>query len=362
MPSSTNLNSPSEAVTDVVWIQTAFAGDIVLSTGALKLLQERLPHIRQHVITTSIGLEILKGVPFLTSTQALPKSFSIKSLQGFLNIKKTLKKKIQTPSTTRILQPHRSSRSSLLRLFLGYQSYTWKTASLSWTAHGTVDPLPHEHETMRVAKLLSHIGIEPLSEPKISPYLAPLPLQVQIPWQRKIQDHTGIWVAFAPGSVWGTKQWQMTKYLQLAHLLLEKTPVHILWIGGPQEKKLKAYIPPDHPRMIDTIGETSFDDLRRFFPRLQLLVSNDSSPVHFASAFNIPTVTIWGATAPSLGFSSLSTRQKNIEQKLPCRPCHSHGPQVCPKVHFKCMNETAVETVAQACLELLSTEDTRHKN
>jgi heptosyltransferase-2 len=144
----------------------------------------------------------------------------------------------------------------------------------------------------------------------------------------------------------------------MARILLEKTDRTLVILGSQDEQAAAAEMEEglrDHaPRVINLAGKTSLDDLRGLYPQLDLLVSNDSSPLHYASAFQVPTLAIFGATVPGLGFGPLAPRRMVAEVELACRPCSDHGPQECPLGHFKCMRTLAPERVASMALELLT--------
>ena len=108
--------------------------------------------------------------------------------------------------------------------------------------------------------------------------------------------------------------------------------------------------------MIDLVVRTSVDGLRAIYPKLDLIVCNDSSPIHYASAFDVPTLAIFGPTVPAMGFGPRSSKNKvlGIQSKdMPCRPCSDHGPQRCPLSHFGCMKQLTVETVYAHLKQLL---------
>ena len=66
--------------------------------------------------------------------------------------------------------------------------------------------------------------------------------------------------------------------------------------------------------------------------------TNDSAPLHFASAVDAPVTAIFCSTIPAFGFYPLSTKSFIVETKeiLTCRPCSLHGLKACPLGHFKC--------------------------
>jgi len=80
-----------------------------------------------------------------------------------------------------------------------------------------------------------------------------------------------------------------------------------------------------------------------------VLVTNDSAPLHLATAVGTPVVAIFGPTVPGFGFGPRGPRDAIVEHpSLACRPCSAHGPQVCPLGHHRCMRELSVASVLAA--------------
>jgi ADP-heptose:LPS heptosyltransferase len=63
--------------TDLIWLQTAFIGDVVLTTGAITLAAKKFPGVRQHVISTAAGCEVLKGSRDLVERFSFSKKESV---------------------------------------------------------------------------------------------------------------------------------------------------------------------------------------------------------------------------------------------------------------------------------------------
>jgi heptosyltransferase-2 len=170
-------------------------------------------------------------------------------------------------------------------------------------------------------------------------------------------------IGVAPGSVWGTKRWTKEGFVELIRIITGETEAAVILLGSGTEKQLCAEIvrdlghggsASDPGRMLDLSGVTSLDDLCRVVPRLTALVCNDSAPLHYASAFDTPTVAMFGATIPEMGFGPLATMSRTLGVELDCRPCSDHGPQVCPKQHFRCMREISPRTVFAALTSMMA--------
>jgi heptosyltransferase-2 len=89
--------------------------------------------------------------------------------------------------------------------------------------------------------------------------------------------------------------------------------------------------------------------------RSALLVTNDSAPLHLASAMNTPTIAVFGPTVPEFGFGPLAEQSMVVgHTSLACRPCDRHGPQRCPLGHWRCMREIMPDAVAALARSLIS--------
>jgi heptosyltransferase-2 len=104
-------------------------------------------------------------------------------------------------------------------------------------------------------------------------------------------------------------------------------------------------------------GELGLRASAALLARAAVLVTNDSAPLHLATAVGTPIVAVFGPTVPSFGFGPRGRRDVVVEHpSLGCRPCSAHGPQVCPLGHHRCMRELSVETVAAAVEAVLGAE------
>jgi heptosyltransferase-2 len=75
--------------------------------------------------------------------------------------------------------------------------------------------------------------------------------------------------------------------------------------------------------------------------------------MHIAVARNVPTVAIFCATTPGLGFYPYSADAIVVEKELACRPCGSHGGRRCPLGTEDCIRLIPVDRVLGAVDELL---------
>ena len=343
----------------VVWLQSSFLGDLVLTTAALQLLQLELPNIKQHIITTEMGQLVFGGLPFIESIHVFKKStFGI--LNEAARLRSYLKANGINRSNAVLLQPHLSIRSSILRILAFIPTITYEETSWSFFQTVRVPRISVFHECVRISLLLEPLGIDRAKLVKAKPYLTLKSDEQNNIISPKLDLISGRLIGIAPGSNWGTKRWPIDSYLNLINMILDTiSNVTIVILGAKSEAglchELSAQV-GDGTRLLNLAGETTLADLSGIYQRLDLLISGDSSPVHYASAFNVATIAIFGPTVPEMGFGPLADKSVVIETKgLSCRPCSLHGPEVCPLVHFKCMKLIEPQAVFDAVCRLIDT-------
>ncbi len=342
--------------TDIVWLSTGFIGDVILTTAGTELAAKVFPGARQHIVTTPIGVKALAHARGLTSLVAFNKR-SKTTLQAFKDVKSALLSHLD-PATTVMLQVHRSFRSTLLARYLGFPTVTYYETDLAFLAYKKITRVAILHEAARIALLLEPLGVDRKQILGAKPYLSHASLGDEFSAIFAANQKKS-WVAVAPGSVWGTKRWTASGFVDLTKKFLADG-YGVILVGSKAEEDVAAEIfksiePTEELKNL--VGATSLEDLPSLFSRCSLLVSNDSSPIHFASAVNLPTLGIFGATVPEMGFGPTADFSGTVGVSLDCRPCSDHGPMVCPLGHFKCMRDLTAELVfakAKSILERLS--------
>lgn len=353
----------------VIWFHTAFLGDMVLLSAAMHLLAQKQPETQQYLISSPAGTELLKHLPILKSCIPIVKNGKSlwKQTQQLL---RELRAAGLNKTDSVILRAHASTRSALLCAASGFPVISHQESSLSSLSRYRVPRVAVFHEAQRLAMLLEPLGIHREDILTASPALSPAQQPFRHPQLPESVRSTHRLIGVAPGSIWGTKRWPAESFAQLICHLLKKGGRTILLLGSPAEEALTAQITASvsqyaghstNKDLIDLAGKTSLDDLRAIYPQLSLLISNDSSPVHFASAYGVPVLALFGATVPAMGFSPLSPHSICAEvRQLSCRPCSDHGPKRCPLHHFRCMKELNPDLVLHQCEHILSTLSEDH--
>ena len=327
-------------------IQTSFLGDTVLTTPLLAQLARRGD---VDVVTTPASAALLANHPAVRSIIVYDKRGEARGLGGFLSLATRLR---ETKYDVAYLAQG-SLRSAALALVAGIPSRIgFDTSAGRWFYTKRVTYREDLHHAARLLRLARPNG-RPATGDELRPSLHPGDAErdaVDALLARHGATTGETLIAFAPGSVWATKRWPY--YAELAALLApDLRPVII---GGADDTELAQYILAAAPRAIDATGQLSLLASAEVIGRAAAIVTNDSAPLHLASAMGTPTVAIFGPTVPAFGFGPLAPRSIVLgHDELPCRPCDRHGPQVCPLGHHRCMRDLDAPTVAARVRSLL---------
>lgn len=332
----------------ILIVQTAFVGDIILTTPLISALKAIYPGSYLALLTTPAGKEALSGLKELDEIISYDKRKTEKGICGFFRkVKQIRKRKFDLA-----LSPHRSFRTALILAFSGIPVLVgFKESSLRWIYHFRIPRQRELHEVERNLKLLDPVSDLPDGfDAKVK---LPVPENFDLS-KFGIKTFDNPLIGFAPGSAWETKRLPAEKYAQLAQMLIKELGAKILLLGDAQDQgvceKIEklAGVP-----LLNLCAKTTLPELMGIISKLDLLVSNDSAPVHIGSAFSIPSVVIFGPTVPEFGFGPYKNPHRIVQKQLACRPCHHHGPRKCPEGHFKCMMEIKAEEIFSSAKELL---------
>lgn len=338
--------------TNIAVIQTAFLGDVALCLYLPELIKFYHPTCKITFVTTPAASSLAACSKAIDSIITYDKRNMHKGLKGIKFVAESLKMK----NIECIISPHRSLRSTLVTYYTKPQfSVTFNKSAASFLYSARVR-YQKVHEIKRNASLLSvFTGIEGLDKicPKVELELSADDLsyidyklrEMNVSTKERI-------VCIAPGSVWETKRWLEQNFIELAGLFAAHGFKCIL-IGSKDDKELCQNIAVKSGA-VDLSGETSIPQTLCLLKNADLLVTNDSSPTHFAGLVQCPTLTIYGPTVPEFGFAPVGEKTRVIEPKeLKCRPCAIHGGHKCPQKTFDCMHSITPEQVFKASREIL---------
>ena len=149
-------------------------------------------------------------------------------------------------------------------------------------------------------------------------------------------------IGLNPSANWLTKRWPLERYAQLGDRLMTDYGVKVILFGGPGDKEWVSQI---ESRMkgkpVNLTGLISLRELPAFINRCKLFITNDTGPMHIASAVGVPIIAITGPTS----VTPAGRGHLRLQADLDCAPCWSN---VCRRGDTACMEMVSVEGVMKA--------------
>lgn len=339
-------------ISRILIIQTAFLGDVILCTPLIRAARELFPNSFISFLLIPETRNVLENNPHLNEILVYDKRGEEKGLKNFVKQVRRIKKK----EFDLAIIPHRHIRSALLAYLAKIpQRIGFDKSAGSFFFTRKVRYQDNLHEVGRNLCLLNDFSHDLSNKtPELFPSSEDFSYASQLLYDAGIKDDDKM-VGIAPGSVWATKRWLPERFAQVSDLLIKEAGSKVVFLGSKQDEKLCleiANLMEEEPVIL--AGKANILQSAAVISKCKVILSNDSAPVHIASAMKKPVVAIFGSTVPEFGFAPYGEGNIVIEKKIECRPCGIHGKNKCPKKHFKCMTEITTQEVFEALLTQLS--------
>lgn len=311
----------------ILVIQTAFTGDVVLATAILEKLHCFFPGAQLDFLVRKGNEGLLKDHPFIHETIVWNKKENKK--KNLFNIFKNIRKE----KYDAVINLQRFASTGLLTAFsrakqkIGFDKNPF---SFLFTQKIKHDLSSNKHEVERNNELIEHLTDGSFTKPRLYPSLKNFD---------EISKFTlKPYVCMMPASVWFTKQYPFEKWIDLIENFPAEYTIYLL--GGKDDlplcEKIKSEVTSKAVEVL--AGQLNFLSSAALMKGAAMNYTNDSAPLHFASAVDAPVTSIFCSTVPAFGFYPLASKSFIVETKeiLACRPCSLHGLKACPLGHFKC--------------------------
>jgi len=152
-----------------------------------------------------------------------------------------------------------------------------------------------------------------------------------------------------PGASAASRRYPADMFARALDLLARDTGCHLVLTGGAHEAALvdavrASLTAPAH----SLAGCLDLGGLGALIEAADVLVSNNTGPVHIAAALGTPVVDLYALTNPQ--HTPWKVRCRVLFHDVPCKYCYK---SVCQSGHHECLRNVAPETVAEAARQLL---------
>ncbi len=160
----------------------------------------------------------------------------------------------------------------------------------------------------------------------------------------------GGYAVFAAGAAYGpAKVWPLDRFAVLAGRLREEKGLRTVTVGSGKERDYLDQITEANDDVLNLAGRSGIGDLMSVLRGADLVVGNDSGPVHVSAAMGVPTVSIFGSTSP-VWTSPRGPRSSVVTSGAGCSPCFKRE---CPEGDTHCLQDIDVDDVFDAAIEIM---------
>ena len=358
-----SLRPPTSYPNRILIVKPSSLGDIIHSLPVLWLLRKLYKSAHIGWVVKDVWKDILVDNPLLDEVIILKKGVNglISAIQG-----------IRTTGYDTVIDLQGLFRSGLISILsgadkrIGFQN----AREFAHIFYNTKITVPHEvmHAVDRYLLAANPLFDEPplplipshqgrggsdYSTSLAKDLVPHFPLYVEIEdaeWVKDFMINNKLYgvrpiIAINPSSRWEKKRWPAAAYSALINQLIQERKAGIIILGSKEDisiaEEISSLVNSSHAV---ATGKTSLKTLSALLERIDLLVTNDSGPMHIAAALRKPVVALFGPTDPRLtgpyGYGHIV-----IRKDMDCNPCLRR-----PCLHGRplCMEAITVDEVAAA--------------
>lgn len=345
------MNWPNPTPKNIIVRMPNWLGDLVMATPVLKDLRDHFPD----ATITAMCQKNVAGL--LTSDPNINEIFSFEKPSGW----------IHRSHHIRIIDPLRNGEYDLGILLTNSFSSAW------WFWRGQVKnrigynanyrglllnkalPFPKEKETQHLVitykMLLEPLGI-PVSNSGTRLYVSEKEQKAALSLLERfgINKSKHRIIGINPGAAYGSaKCWLPDRFEAVTHKLIENENTRVIYFGDNIGKPLVDDICKNMPdSVVNLAGKTSLRELLALIECCDAFLTNDSGPMHIASALGVPLLALFGSTSEvkTGPYEGGTIIHKHVE----CSPCYKRE---CP-IDFRCMTRIGVDEVYEKIQEILN--------
>ena len=176
------------------------------------------------------------------------------------------------------------------------------------------------------------------------------PVRFPVRFPAEPTGHPSPRVALVPFSRWETKNWPASFFGEVARQLRARVGATIFLVGGADSVPVCAEIEGVAGPAVNQAGKLSLVRTGSLLAEMDLVIGNDSGPIHMAAALGVPVLGIYGPTDPAKT-GPYGPKSRTLVAEGPCRPCFGRK---CRRGDLCCMTGITPERVSDAALAILN--------
>ena len=336
----------------ILLTRTDRIGDVVLSTPAIKAVRDKYPDAHIAFMVRPYAKDIVRGNPNLDEVIIYDKYGKERGFLSTVFFALALRKK----KFDLAIMLHPTNRVHLIAYLAGVPERVGYDRRLAFLLTKKVSHKKQEgkkHELEYTLDLLKVMEIEAKDRELFLPIH-----ENDIKRIEKFLEeyHVGkevTLIAVNPGASCPSKRWAPKNFAEVSDELAAKFKARILIVSDCANAEFaKSVAAGMKYEPVNLAGKTTVGELAALLSKCKLFVSNDSGPVHIASAVGTPVISIFGRKDPGLSPRRWGPRgDKSVvfHKDVGCDPCLAHN---C-KIDFKCLQAITPPEVLKAAERVL---------
>ncbi len=334
----------------ILIVNVNWVGDVIFSTPFIRAVREARPRSHIACLLHPRCREVLEANPRIDEIIIYDEEGIHRSLWGKLKLIRALRRK--KFDTAFLL--HRS----FTKAFLAYSSgitrrvgYATKNRKLLLTEVVEEMPQTFAHKVEYFLNVARAAGI-PAKDTRYEFFVS----EGDRNYAKTFLAERGVsaedlLVVINPGGNWLPKRWPKENFARLADTMVRKYGAKVVITGSKNDSALAEAIKLEMENAsLIACGATTLGQSAALLERADLVVANDTGPMHIAVAMGAPVLALFGPTSPGItgpyGAGEYKVIYKNDGCEVPCYDL------TCTE--FACMKAIGVEDVLAAANEMLA--------
>lgn len=334
---------------------TNWVGDAVMSVPALQALRERFPGAQISILARPWVAGLYGREPFCDELIPYEAPRGAKGLrEKWLLAAEVRHRKFDCA----ILLQNAFESAALVRLAGIPARIGYDRDARGWLLSHPI-PVPRLGETPRhqrfyYLELLKRAGLIQSYDPDSPIRLSASRVAAEEGRQnfRRASVHGPV-IGVSPGAAYGgAKRWLSDRFADAAVRVARERNASVVIFGSKEElsicEDVRECVESAGRRCLNFAGATKLSDFIDMVAACDIYITNDSGPMHIASALGVPTVAVFGATDDE-ATGPTGPLSRVVRKSVECSPCLLRE---CPIDH-RCMTAVTAENVVETALSLV---------
>ncbi|MHB1688216.1 MAG: glycosyltransferase family 9 protein, partial [Ignavibacteriaceae bacterium] len=306
-------------------------GDIVLSTIILDNIAEYFPSVKIDYLVEDFAKESLQNNPLVNKILTMEnKEFSLKAASRIRKEKYNLILDLwSNPGSAQIT----FLSGVKYRVGFAYRGRKYAYNILASSSRG------EHHSAEHNLELLGSLGVPVISK-RIHYYVSEKDNSFGKAFIKNNFGNDAV-IGIIPSGGWASKRCDASKWVEICKAIFSIYKVRFLILWGPGDEGDANYIKNNLPDETVLAPDTNLSSLSGLINNCDIVMANDSGPMHISTALGIPTLGLFGPTNPKMHGPYSEKSDYVIKEDLFCIICNL---QQCRYKH-ECFLDLSLEDI-----------------